>query len=159
MEEERVIHIQRPKIPLVLRARFAWTFFGAGLFAAINLFLIGFYLLKEAIRDPLHASGAVIVSAGFMLALAGFLFVYLLRPRVEAAFVTQSDWEPHPNQWPTRILTVQKEEARQEIEVKQALGFERQLPPVREAVTLRRALAPADSGLPARYDDGARVPQ
>jgi hypothetical protein len=87
MEDERRFYVHNPRpSPLALRARFAWTFFGLGLFAAINLFLFVAYLLSEALRDPLDATGIAIVTAGFMPALAGFLLVYIVWPRAKSVF-------------------------------------------------------------------------
>jgi len=86
MTTERTIYVHdRRRTPLVLRARFEWTFFGLGLFAAINLFLVGSFLLMEALRNPIAASTTVIVAGAFMVALAGFLLIYLARPRFKAA--------------------------------------------------------------------------
>lgn len=71
--------------------RFEWTFFGLDLFAAINLFLCGAYLLAEAIRDPLEASEAGVIAAGFTLALASFLLTYLVWPRAKYVFGRDPD--------------------------------------------------------------------
>ena len=56
-----------------------------GLLAAINLFFGGIYLLNEAIRDLLAASGTVIVTAGFLLALGSFVLLYLVWPSAKSA--------------------------------------------------------------------------
>ena len=157
MPPERVVHIHRHKIPLVLRARFAWTFFGLGLFAAVNLFLIGSYLLSVAIRDPLKASPMDIVSAGFMLALAGFLLVYLVSPRIKAAFAKPTDFARHQGTFAGPVLTVYRQALRSQIETEHALTLAEQIPPHCEPAPLRRVLAPADSAPPGEYGDAARA--
>ena len=106
MRNERVIYVQdRHRTPLALRARFAWTFFGTGLFAAINLFLMGIYFLLEAVRDPLDSSPASIVAGSFMLTLAFFLLAYLTLPRVKAFFVHQARIEPR-RPFNVQVLTI-----------------------------------------------------
>jgi len=157
MPAERVVHIHRHRVPLVLRARFAWTFFGLGLFAAVNLFLFGAYLLSVAIRDPLEASPTVIVTAGFMLALATFLLVYLVSPRVKAAFGKPSEFARHQRTFAGPVLTVYGEALRSQIEAEHALTLAKQIPPRCELPALRRALAPADNAPPGEYGDAARA--
>lgn len=106
MRNERVIYVQdRHRTPLALRARFAWMFFGTGLFAAINLFLMGAYFLLEAVRDPLDSSPASIVTGSFMLTLAFFLLAYLTLPRVKAFFVHQARIEPR-RPFNVQVLTI-----------------------------------------------------
>jgi len=157
MPAERVVHIHRHKIPLVLRARFAWTFFGLGLFSAVNLFLLGSYLLSSAIRDPLKASPGDIVCAGFMLALAGFLFAYLVSPRIKALFGKSPDFARHQGTFAGPVLTVYGETLRSQIETEHALTLAKQIPPRCELTPLRRAPAPADSAPPGEYDGAARA--
>jgi hypothetical protein len=157
MSAERIIHIQRPRIPLALRARFAWTFFGAGLFTAITLFLLGFYLLREAIFNPLQASPAVIVSAGFMITLSSFLFAYLSLPRLKALFARQRELDQNPIEWATPVLTVYGEALREQIETEQVLVLERRLPAIRESARARRELSPADSGPRSSCGDSAHA--
>jgi len=157
MPAEKVLHIRRHKAPLVLRARFAWTFFGLGLFAAVNLFLVGSYLLSVAIRDPLEASPVDIVGAGFMLALASFLVVYLVSPRIKAAFAKPADFAQQHRTFAGPVLTVCGEALRSQIEAEHALTLAKQIPTHCEPAPLRRVLAPADSAPPGEYGDAARA--
>lgn len=85
----RVYVHHRCSTPLAIRTRFEWTFFGLGLFAATNLLLLGAYLLSEALRDPLDASGMAIVTAGFLLALASFLLTYIVWPRAKSVLARE----------------------------------------------------------------------
>src|SRR5208282_758603 len=84
------------RIPLVLRGRFERTFFGLGLFAAVNLFLLGVYLLTVVIRDPLKANETTVIAAGFALALASFLIAYLVWPRCKAALAKHEESDQDP---------------------------------------------------------------
>jgi hypothetical protein len=72
---------ERQKLPLAAQGRFERTFFGLGLFTATNLFLCGTYLLCGAMVDPLGATNMAVVVAGFALALAAFLVVFLVWSR------------------------------------------------------------------------------
>ena len=71
----------RSNMPLVERGRTERTFMGLGAFAATVLLLGGGYLMTEALLNPLSASDVGVLTAGFALALASFLLVYLLSPR------------------------------------------------------------------------------
>ena len=66
-----------------VRGRLERTFFGLGLFAAINFFLCGAYPMREAIVDPLGATDVAVMVAGFALALASFALVFLVWPRTK----------------------------------------------------------------------------
>jgi len=161
MQVERTIYVHdRRRIPLALRARFEWTFFGVGLFAAVNLFLFGFFLLMEAVRDPLAASATVIVGAAFMLTLAAFLFVYLARPRFKAVFRMQARGERRRTLG-REPLTVYDDEGvlQTQIEREQALALNARLSAHEEVSALRRARGRTGSAPPAEYDDAARARQ
>ena len=73
------------KVPLVVRGRVEKTFLGLGLFAAVNLFLCGAYLLMEMIREPLAATEVTVLVAGFTLSLASFIITFLVFPRHKSA--------------------------------------------------------------------------
>lgn len=133
---ERMIYVHdRRRVPLAQRAHFAWTFFGAGLFAAMILFLVGFYLLRRALFDPLAGSAPNIVGGGFTLALAGFLFLYVLQPRLKMLFVRKNE------QRGARGLSVRE----WTIEL--------------ESPDFRRGPAPGDSAPRVECDDDAHVRQ
>ena len=161
MQVERTIYVHdRRKVPLALRARFEWTFFGVGLFAAINLFLLGCFLLMEAIRDPLAASTSAIVGAAFMLALAVFLFVYLAWPRFKAAFQMQARTERLQARRAEPLTLCRDEETLQtQIEAEHALTLNARFAPPEHAGALRRARERTDNAPPAHCDDAARVRQ
>jgi hypothetical protein len=76
---------QRERVPLVIRARFERTYFGVGSFAGVVLLLGGLYLLRAAFQDPFGAANVRVLVAGFALALASFLLVYLVWPRGKMA--------------------------------------------------------------------------
>jgi hypothetical protein len=118
----------RDRVPLVLRGRFERTFFGIVLFAAVNLFLYGVYLLKEALRNPLGATELSVVVAGFALALAAFLLGYLLWPRVKSVLGRDEDFGPEEEQRMGPVLTVYGEAVQNRLEAEQALGEENDLP-------------------------------
>lgn len=67
----------RSNMPLVERGQTEKTFFGLRVFAATALLLGAAYLMVEAL---LSASDVGALTAGFALALATFLSVYLLSP-------------------------------------------------------------------------------
>ena len=128
-----------------------------GLFAAVNLFLFGFFLLMETIREPLAASATVIVGAAFLLALAAFLFVYLAWPRFKAVFAMHTGRERRKAY--REALTVYRDKGalQTEIEAEQALTLDTQFPT--DLSTLRRARGRTGSVPPAECDDAARVRQ
>lgn len=128
MRAERMIYVhERHRIPLVVRARFERTFFGLGLFAAINLFLCGAYLLTEAIRDPLEASEAAVVAAGLTLSLASFLLTYLVWPRAKYALGKDGDFV-RPQKTRGAVLPVYRGAVHTPIEVKRAPAESKNLP-------------------------------
>jgi hypothetical protein len=118
----------RERVPLVLRARFERTFFGMVLFAAVNLLLYGVYLLKEALRNPLRATEMSVVVAGFALALAAFLFGYLLWPRVKSAFARDEDFDQEEQRRMGPVLTVYGEAVQKRLEAERTLGERKELP-------------------------------
>lgn len=124
--------MQRSKVPsaqdarttrFVVRSRFAWTFFGMGLFAAICLLFCGVYLLAEALREPLEASENVVLAGGFTLALASFLLTYLVWPR--AAEMRKPPAFRKPDALPGAVLNVHMETAHRHTSVplERASGF------------------------------------
>lgn len=119
---------ERNRVPLVLRARFERTFFGLVLFAAVNLFLYGAYLLKEALRDPIGATGLAVVVAGFVLALAAFLFGYLVWPRGKSALARGEDYDWGEEQRMGPVLTVYGEPVQNRLEAERTLGEGKDLP-------------------------------
>jgi hypothetical protein len=148
MQVERTIYVHdQARIPLALKARFEWTFFGVGLFAAVNLFLLGCFLLMEAIRDSLAASTTAIVGAAFRLAPAAFLFVYLAWPRFKAAFGMQAGAERRQTLRGEPVAVYRDEDTLPRFAVPE------------DASTLRRARGRTGSAPPAECDDGARVRQ
>jgi|SRR5271166_6059311 len=118
----------RNRVPLISRGRFERTFFGMVLFAAVNLFLYGAYLLKEALRDPLGATAVTVVVAGFALALAAFLLSYLLWPRLQAALARDEDAEYGEEQWKGPVLTAYGEAVQKRLEAERTLVEEKDLP-------------------------------
>jgi hypothetical protein len=75
MRSSRTIYVpDRQNLPMIIRAHYAWTFLGLGLFTSANLLFGGLYLLDEAIRNPLRASGMAVIISGFLLALSAFMF-------------------------------------------------------------------------------------
>jgi hypothetical protein len=116
------------RMPLVMRGRFERTFFGLGLFAAINLFLWGIYLLTEVIRDPLKANETAVIAAGFALALASFLIVYLVWPRGRSALARHDEFDRDPEYSKGPVLTVYGEGVQNRLEAKRGSGEEENLP-------------------------------
>lgn len=109
------------RVPLVARSRFQHTFFGLGLFTVISLFLGGAYLFTHAIRDPLEASGAAVIVAGFTLSLAGFAFTYLVWPRAKLALAKDQDAPQHREGLREPALTGYRQALPTRVEANQAL--------------------------------------
>jgi len=65
---------------LVVRARFARTFFGLVLFTTVVLMLGGIDLFMEVILEPLKADSTSIIVSGFTRALGETLMIFLIRP-------------------------------------------------------------------------------
>lgn len=123
----QVVH-HHGRIPLALRGRFERIFLGLGLFAAGPLFLCGVYLLTEAIRDPLGASETSVIAAGFTLALASFLIIFLLWPRGGPAKADREDLEGLPEEWDGPVLTVYGRAVQNRMDAERMLGEEKKLP-------------------------------
>ena len=119
---------ERNRMPLVLRARFERTFFGLGLFAAINLFLCGTYLLMKALYDPLESTDTSVLVAGFMLALASFLITYLIWPRGRSALARHDDSDPRPAYPKDPLFTVEAEAVQARLEARRGLGDAKSMP-------------------------------
>jgi len=79
------------KTPLVVRAGLPRTFWTLGIFVEAGLLFGGLYLLAEVTLQPLEADQISILSAGFILALAAILLVYLVRPWRRAALARIED--------------------------------------------------------------------
>ncbi len=77
----------RYSTPLVVRASLPRTFWGLGAFAELGLLSCGIYLLAEASLKPLEADQVSILSASLMLALAGVLLFYMVRPHRHEALM------------------------------------------------------------------------
>lgn len=122
-----VVH-HHERIPLAARGRFERIFLGFGLFAAGPLFLCGTYLLTEAIRDPLGASGTSVIAAGFTLALASFLVIFLLRPRGGRGKADREGWEEVPEEWEGPVMTVYGRTAQNRMDGERMLGEGKTLP-------------------------------
>jgi len=116
------------RIPLVIRARFERTFFGLGLFAAVILLLCGGYLMVEALVDPLDASEAGVLAAGFTLALSSFLLVYIAWPRGRLQMAKRERRLRLEEKWAGPDLTVYGEAVHGHMEAKGALGDRKDLP-------------------------------
>jgi hypothetical protein len=84
------------RVPFVVRGRIERAFLGMGLFLALPLLFCGAFLLLEAIRNPLQASGTVILAAAFALALGGFLILFLVWPSIRRALARHEDAEESP---------------------------------------------------------------
>jgi hypothetical protein len=94
----------RSNMPLVERGRTERTFMRLGAFAATVL-LLGGYLMTEALLNPLGASDVGVLTAGFALALASFLSVYLLSPRrIETAMREKNAGDEE--KWNKPVLTM-----------------------------------------------------
>jgi hypothetical protein len=82
---------QAEKTPLIVRAGLPRTFWTLGIFVEASLLFGGLYLLAEVTLRPLEADQISILSAGFILALAAILLVYLVRPWRKAALARMED--------------------------------------------------------------------
>jgi type VI protein secretion system component VasK len=83
--------IQGGKTPLIVRAGLPRTFWPLGIFAEGSLLFAGFYLLTQATVQPLEADQVSVLAAGVILALAGILLVYLVRPWRRAALARMEE--------------------------------------------------------------------
>jgi len=116
----------RRSVPLVIRARFERTFLGLGAFAGLVLFVGGAYLMDEVLRNPLGASDTGILAAGFVLALASFLLIYLVWPHGAMA-LARRERPSHAGRKPEGpVLTLYGETLQKRLEAGRALGAEQQ---------------------------------
>jgi hypothetical protein len=114
----------RHRIPLVVRARFERTFFGLGSFAGIILLLGGAYLMTEALLNPLGASDAGVLTAGFALALSSFLLIYLVWPRGRMGMAKREPVISNGRKW----MTLYGETVQNRVAAKRALREDKDLP-------------------------------
>jgi len=120
MRAVRIEVVHEPdKMPLVLRARFERIFLGLGLFLAGVLLAGGTYLLDDAIREPLEASGMSVVVAGLALSLGAFAIVYLVWPRRHVA-IARRRFERFDDEWENYALTAFGESVQNRLEARQA---------------------------------------
>ncbi|MGB7848061.1 MAG: hypothetical protein WBL63_20795 [Candidatus Acidiferrum sp.] len=113
---------------MVTRARMERTFLGPGLFAAVNLLFVGFYLLREVNREPLKANDTAVIAAGFALALATFLLAYLVWPWCSASLARHEDSDPSPECWEGPLLRVYGKAVKIRLEGKRELVEGKKLP-------------------------------
>jgi hypothetical protein len=118
----------RHRIPLVVRARFERTFFGLGSFAGIILLLGGAYLMTEALLNPLGASDAGVLTAGFALALSSFLLIYLVWPRGRMGMAKREPVISNGGKWKSPVMTLYGETVQNRIAAKRALREDEDLP-------------------------------
>jgi hypothetical protein len=72
----------RPSKPLVVRGGLARTFGGLAGFVVVTFLCAGFYILQEAFANPISGAGSVaVISAAFIITLAGILLFFLIKPR------------------------------------------------------------------------------
>jgi hypothetical protein len=119
---------QRERVPLVIRARFERTFFGVGSFAGVVLLLGGLYLLRAAFQDPFGAADVRVLVAGFALALASFLLVYLVWPRGKMALARRERRFHALEKWDGPVLNVYGEGAQNPVAEEEALHLRKELP-------------------------------
>lgn len=160
MRSSKIIYSpDRHKLPMIIRARYAWTFFGLGLFASANLLLGGLYLLNEAIRDPLAASGMAIITSGFLLTLSAFLLTYLVWPRAKSCFETRAHpLDPGRDAFRCRVLTIPARTIHAPLDAIRAPLQPRLAPPLR-TTRFTRVHGTASSVPPVASDDVSRVRQ
>ena len=127
MRTVRMAVMHGREVPLVVRARFERTFFGLGAFAALILLLGGGYLMAEALLDPLGASDMAVLTAGFALALSGFLLVYLVWPRTRMELARREDRAKRWKQ-PVVSITMFDESVRSRTLVSHGLNERKNLP-------------------------------
>ena len=65
--------------PLVVRGGLARTFGSLAGFLALLFLCAGFYLLEQALENPLGTGDAAVITAGVVIALAAILLFFLLR--------------------------------------------------------------------------------
>jgi hypothetical protein len=119
---------ERHPVPPVHPARFERPFFSLAMFAGVTVFFCGAYLLKDALRNPLGANEMSVVVGGFMLALATFLVVYAIWPRLKAAFGGGEESRRQEDHRSSPTLTTYGETAQNRLEAEQALEEQKDLP-------------------------------
>jgi hypothetical protein len=88
---------------------------------AVTLFFWGTYLLTEAIGDPLRPTEVAVLVAGFMLASACFLMVFLVRPRGRRATAGDEDSDGDLEYASGPVLTVYSKTVQNQLEAKQVM--------------------------------------
>jgi uncharacterized BrkB/YihY/UPF0761 family membrane protein len=71
----------RPRKPLVIRGGLARTFGGLVGFVVVTFLGGGFYILQDALANPLTEGAAAVIGAAFMITLAAILLFFLIKPR------------------------------------------------------------------------------
>src|SRR5260370_34461741 len=72
----------RPSNTLVVRASLARTFGGIDGFVVVTFLCAGCYKLQEAFANPLNEAGSdALISAAFIITLAGIFLFFLIKPR------------------------------------------------------------------------------
>jgi type VI protein secretion system component VasK len=83
----------RHDVPLVVRASVPRTFLGLSVFTETALLVCGGYLLLKALWWPLETGEAAVIASGLLLAMASFLFLYMVRSGVSLALAETDDKE------------------------------------------------------------------
>jgi len=97
----------RHEVPLVVRASMPRTFLGLAVFTETALLLCGSYLLLKALWWPLETGETAVIVSGLLLALATFLFLYLVRPGFSLALAQtdDDDFQDQPPQLQPSVTT------------------------------------------------------
>jgi hypothetical protein len=119
---------ERERVPLVMRARFERTFLGLGAFAGLALLLGGTYLMAEAWVDPLKASDAGVLAAGFSLALASFVLVYFVLPQRRTALAKRERTAKRQARIKSAVLTPYGEAMQSRVAIKREMSAGQNLP-------------------------------
>ena len=128
MRAVRIEVVHEPEsLPLVLRARFERTFLGLGVLFASALLAGGTYLLLEAIREPLKASGTSVILAGLALSLGGYAIVFLAWPRRHLA-IAHRRGERVDDEWKNYVLTEYGDSVQNRLELRHELKGRTDLP-------------------------------
>jgi hypothetical protein len=119
---------EREELPLASRGPFARTFFGMGLFAATSLFLCGAYLLCGAMLDPLGATDMAVIVAGFALALATFILVFLAWSRGKQILQRRHESSREPVYPSGPVLAIYGQTVQDGLQAKRTLSESKALP-------------------------------
>ena len=65
---------------LVIRGGLVRTFGGLASFLVVTFLCAGFYILEDAVANPIAAQAAALIFGAFIIALATILLFYLIRP-------------------------------------------------------------------------------